>query len=463
MNAGFVSDIFESQDLEIVETLCDLTAVFENIKILDRTSNTTVQVFATLKSKEKTQTLFSSYFEDGGTKSGDVFINIGFPTGDDSVVAERIMYEQLTPLLWDMRTPNIARYVASFECDDFHRFLINKNVFRTNNAVKNRYHSNLLERVENLMEEEHIDPKRAIITVLEKGDGMSLHDLLGKGLRRKDFLDIMFQTFYTLRELFLNNINRNNTHLENIWINVLPEPQRMIYFVSDDIYVTIETKYVVKIYVFDSASFTVGPMSNTIAKTDICPKYGVCENQDERFNIAILLIELGEWGKRYDFVSDFTKTIFHTNVSDRSKPSRVYNLAQIIVNTDVFVDYTRRLSIDGFKKSDIPSKRVIHDGAIPMYVFRTKIYVSTKCKLSPIEMANILVIGEVVLHNELGSPKKMLRKRSPSSREEVSEGSIDGNYAYYRSALRAVDDIRLGAHREDIEGVNYYTEKNENP
>lgn len=474
MSSKFVSDILRSQDLDITESTCDLTTMFENIRVLNSaTSSSTLQVFAKIKDRGKTLKLFEDYIRDANTE--DVFIKIGFyEKGDNSAVIERMLYKYLKNLLWNMRTPNIMRYIAGFECSNFLRFLKEK---KKEPSSDKPYYTKLIRKTESLKEKnDDIDVNKAVITVVELGKGMSFSELLQKGLNKDDFLAIMFQTFYTLRELFLNKVRHNDIHLGNIWINILPQPQRMIYFISDDVYAVLETKYLVKIYDFDRSAFTMGPISNTALKTAFCPQYGMCENENERYDITIVLNALNTtWIYKYGFVKEFVdKTFINKNILDTAtfagrycepvrgardtvcsdnaviKKKYIYNLTQIIINTNIFAGYTKLLSISGFEKRDVPITHLIMPSGVPMYAFKTNFYVSTKCKLTPIEMANKL-LGMKSL-----SPKKIKVERKEVPEKIIKVVEDEDSSSSSSSLEESTEDDEESDHRFDEEIIDPY-------
>jgi len=417
--SSFIDDIANSAILDIKHSVCDLTAMFKDIRILDSTTNSsTVQVIATFDAAAKSYRAINDYIKTTGEDK--VFIKIGFDEdGDNSADIERMMYKYLKKLLFECRTPNIMRYVVGFRCNTFLDFLRSRSTY----PKDTEYYADMLQKVEDFVEREeelNLDGNKATITLIELGKGMSFRDLLKSGnVTEGEFKSIIFQVFYTLREFHLNKVRHNDTHLGNVWINIRNDPQRLIYFINDDMYGILETKYVVKLYDFDRAAFTIGSFSNKILKDSYCPRVGMCENENERFDLLILLTDLyHSWGGMYPFITKFVlQTINNPKYLDPENfkfPGRyceiepdptfercsasatieedgIFNIEQLAKFTDYFDSYIKFLAKDGFQDRDIPIRTPAAKTDIPLYTFKTNFYVSSECSLTPIQMANKLL------------------------------------------------------------------------
>jgi hypothetical protein len=421
MSEKFIQDILASSELDIQTPVCDLTALFKNIKILDSsTSSSTVQVIAVLNDRAKTSQLIKEYVETSGKDK--VFVKIGFyEPGDNSAEIEQMIYKYLKKLLFMCRTPNIMRYVVGYRCNNFLDALKLKSLEPKNR----RYYTRMVSKVEELVEREKelgLDGNKATITLVELGQGDSLDKLLESGnLTEDQFTSVMFQTFYTLREFHLNKVRHNDIHLGNIWVEIYLSPQRLIYFVNDGMYAVLETTHVVKLYDFDRAGFTVGPFSNQALSKSFCPQFGMCENENERFDLLIVATYLYQnWGDKYPFILDFVFNVVHNpdylegecclfpgrycdlkldpeTSKIRCSPTAVietngiYNIEQLCEQTEVFDSYLRFWGVNGFEDRDIPITKPAKSTDIPLYTFTTKFYVSSACSLTPIDMANMLL------------------------------------------------------------------------
>ena len=397
------------------EAVCDLTAIFKDIKVMNRTTKSlSIQSIGTFKRTDETFQVIKEYLEE--TKNDKVFIKIGFLASDDnSMYVEMMIYKYLRKLLLDNRTPNIMRYVMSFHCNDF----INT-VERTEEGLYKEKTLKILKKMQKQYSKLNLD--EAIITLIELGKGMQFNELMGI-LSDDDFLSIIFQVFYTLRELHLNNIRHNDIHLANIWINILPNPKRMIYFVDDNTYAVFDTKYIVKIFDFDKGTFTNDTLTNFVISTGFCPKYGMCENRDERFDLLIVLHGLLSSVYASKAMKDFVKKCIRDPKylkSDNFRfPGRyceplpkeeeeeeeeeekcsfdhvieehaVYNIQQLCDSTDVF-SFVKHLLTDGFDSADLPVTEEQPLSSIPLYTFKTNVYISSECTYKPIVFANKLL------------------------------------------------------------------------
>src|SRR5271154_288253 len=212
MSLKVLDEIWASNTPDVRDPVCDLTAIFKDIKILDSTTaSSTIQVLATLANKSKSYEMIRDYVRTTGEDK--VFVKIGFDeTGDNSADIERMIYKYLSGLLLQHRTPNIMRYVASFKCDHFIDFLKGQK-----GSKHKAYHTGMLERVEELVELEAdlgLDGNKATITLIELGKGKPFKQILkDDNLTEDQFRSVMFQTFYTLREFHLNKIRHNDIHL----------------------------------------------------------------------------------------------------------------------------------------------------------------------------------------------------------------------------------------------------------
>lgn len=423
MSTDFIKEIWASDELDIKDSVCDLTALFKNIRVLSSTSSSsTVQVLAGLTDKAKTYQVIKEYVERTGEDR--VFVKVGFEEpGDNSADMERMIYKYLERLLFDCRTPNIMRYVAGFKCDNFRDFLTS----RKGKSRDKTYHTKMLTRVEELEEREKdlgIDVNRAVIILVELGKGRSFRDMLeDEEVTEEIFTSVMFQTFYTLRELHLNKVRHNDIHLGNIWVNIHPTPQSLVYFVNDGMYAVLETRWVVKLYDFDRSGFTIGPITNEVLSKNFCPQFGMCENENERFDLLIVVSNLYQDWSTYPFVLDFVLNVVQNpdyleeaccqfpgrycdlkydldagavrcSSSAVIETNGIYNIEQLCEQTSVFDSYLRFLDTDGFEKRDLPISKPAKKTDVPMYTFTTNFYVSTACSLSPIQIANELLKRE---------------------------------------------------------------------
>lgn len=354
----------------------------------------------------KTYNILGDYVRSTGEDG--VFIKVGFDKeGDNSAEVEMAIYKYLRRLLFEHRTPNVMRLVASFKCDNFLNFLEEKGfatttfprVVKRSTFPHESYYIDMVRNIEAIADgDEDVNPNKANISVIEFGKGKTFRGLLEETLTPFEFKSIAFQTFYTLRELYLNKVRHNDIHNINIWINILPVPVKLIYFVDDDTYVIIETKYLVKIYDFDRATFTIGPLENT-ALPLFCKEYGICSNENELFDYLIVLSDIRIWQGKYPFMRQFVDAVvinkdllkpksynfpgrWCDRLPDRScnpngiiKKGDIYNIEEMCKLTDVFKGMVHSLAT-----TKIIREELIFDN----------MYVSTACSRTYPEMVNYL-------------------------------------------------------------------------
>ncbi len=411
-HAGFIRALFNSQKLDVTQMVCNIGAIFDNIKVLNKTSSSsTVQMLAEIKPAQSLSIL-QEYF----ARSPLVFLKIAFhePGRNDEII-ERSIYKYLTKLVINHRTPNFMRFVAAFACN---------NLLRLSMSLDPVQGKKLERSVQTL--DPDINTGKLTIMILQRGDGASFYDILKRqvnGIDEHDFMEIMLQLFYTLREMFRAKVRHNDLHLGNIWIDVLAAPMRLVYFVNDDEYAVIETAYVVKIYDFDRSAFTgLSPKSNmrniNIDK-DFCPAYGMCANENPYFDIHTVMHGLLDKFGSTDFIFDFvTRVVKSWDYLDQDccvfpgrmckidttkrgmkcmdnfspAPGEIYDFTDLWMKTPVFDRFKKSLTKDGFSKADLPLTSLGFHNQVPESVFKTNVYFSSVCSLPPMLMANKLLV-----------------------------------------------------------------------
>jgi hypothetical protein len=401
--------------------ICDPNIVFDNFNVLKKTSaSQSIQLLAQINPKAAYKVL-QNYMRRRHTR--DIFVKIGFfINGDNSADVEQAIYKYLYKLYLTRRTPNIMRYVANFECDELKDYLHDQiNRHTLSKTLKSKY-DRLINMIDNLEDQnDKLNGNIAKFLLIERGNGYSLDYLLtNMSITSEEFLEIMFQVFYTLREMYIHRVRHNDIHLGNIWINVHKKPQHLIYFVDDKHYSILNTRYIAKIYDFDRATFTAGPLKNKIIEDYFCPDYGMCSNDDPYYDphtIAYLLFH------RYGNISFARKFAFAVinnpkwldetcceipgRYCDKTmidpitnemicsknfvpKPGGINTFTNLYFDTNVFNKYKYNLDTDGYDLRDLPAYRILDKDEIPLYAFENFVFISTVCKRLPIEMANML-------------------------------------------------------------------------
>jgi hypothetical protein len=193
----------------------------------------------------------------------------------------------------------------------------------------------------------------------------------------------------------------------------------MIYFISDNEYAILETKYIAKIYDFDRSSFTSGYVKNNILDKDggFCENFGMCSNYNPYFDphtLAYYLnVEFGSISYIKDFVNEVVRNKDYLGPGCCTFPGRmcrvtptgscsknfvpnagdIYDFTDLWDKTNVFERFKRSLSKDGFAPSDIPIASLKKFDAVPEKEFdgaNPNVYFSQLCSQPPMMMANKL-------------------------------------------------------------------------
>jgi serine/threonine protein kinase len=438
---------------QVTDMTCDISALFKDIKILGTTSSSdSFQAIVKIK-KPSVNKVLEEYMAT--TSEDQVFLKVGADltqTKDNSTYIERNVYRYLsTYLLAQNRTPNLIRYVFSFECEDVPSLL---------SSLPGSTIRQVQERIKQIEDSNITKISKLNFTVLELGKGMELSKpkpdlgLLDRGgLSQDDFLAIMIQVCYTLAEMDMAEVRHNDLHLGNIWIDILPSPRRMIFMPFDGQYFVLETRYIPKIYDFDRSGFTIrGAPKNWVLEADWCPLIGVCENKNPGFDLFTVCALLDQNYRSIPWISSFVNTVIrnktllrqtHYNFQGRvckkygspgtRNPFLGGNLTQrcepdyVLSDHDIytFESLWRKTTLfDRFKTSkleekDLPSQRGLFDpSSIPSQVFQTYFYVSQRIKRSPIEVANDLYQAS---HKDLPTLPEVLLPEEPSALPESPE------------------------------------------
>lgn len=415
-----INEIIQSEELDIKDLICDPTLIFDDLHVLQKTTKSdTIQMLVEIKKQSPYLTLLEFMKR---RHTGQVFVKISFENpADNSDLVERTIYKYLFRLYFQKRTPNIMRYVASFKCDNFFDFLLAE-YQKYYGDPKFQLYSTLIKRLLKIKySNSDIDVNEATFLVVERGNGKELQELLtAKALNEKEFLEIMFQLFYTMREMNIHKVRHNDLHLKNIWINIHKKPLRIIYFVSDDDYVVLNTKHVVKVYDFDRSTFTMGPLKNKALEDQLCPNYGMCSNDNPYFDPHTVAYILYNFFRPLDYAANFAKEVvrnpkyldpsccrFPSRMCDLQEvtygnyqcsknfvPAKgdIYAFDELYYETSVFDSLKKSLSKDGYKEMDIPIDHFLPIDANPWLEFKKHVFVASVCKQLPVGIANFLLL-----------------------------------------------------------------------
>lgn len=96
------------------------------------------------------------------------------------------------------------------------------------------------------------------LLLLEKSSGNTFHKFLSSGDYSQETLNIvLFQLFWTIHVMNRLNVKHNDLHHSNIFVDVLKEEITLYFKINDDKYVKMTTKYLLRIYDFDT-SYSIG-------------------------------------------------------------------------------------------------------------------------------------------------------------------------------------------------------------
>lgn len=289
MEKKVLKDILSDARADISKPLCDLTTIFNDIHIVDKKEgiSSTIQLFGDI-SPTKFKNFFKEYLDQ--TDNNEVYVKIGF-SSDYSNRLERRIYYYLSKLLKNHVTPNIMRFAGSFICKNFKASL-----------PPSKLNSQIISKLEKI--DPSINTNTAYILVVEKGVGLDIYSCIERNyVTVQDMIKILFQVFYTIRQLYKVGVNHQDLHLGNIWINILEDPEKFTYFVNDNVYYQFETKFEVKIFDFDKSTISLKDIVLDNKKGE-CGKYGACPTPDERRSIYQVLANLFPPFNYVDFSSD---------------------------------------------------------------------------------------------------------------------------------------------------------------
>lgn len=441
-DSKFLENLLQSKKIEITDMICDISTIFEDIKILKRSSSSaSVQALARIRGNTRYEIL-KEYLK----RTPDIFLKIVLlQKNDNTHLVEKTIYKYLTRLISENRTPNFMRFVAAFEC---------KNIFEMADSLDTDNRYEMQYTVDDIFDNKSGVTRKNMVLVLERGNGDSLIKLMPSLTDKKEFISIMFQVFYTLREMFMSKVKHNDLHTGNIWIDVLPDYKDMIYFINDNEYAQLRTKYIVKIYDFDLSSFTKGDLQNDAVK-QMCVPYGICSNENPYFDIHTVCYYLIKYSWK-PFVEDFVNEVirnkqyledgccafpgrmcgkngyintpiarkkkvksiisptssspspppgFSDLSSVKSQPNKgcdknfvpaagdIYDLVDLWSLTNVFDSLKYNLSTNKFEKRNLPSFKILDEKEIPEMAFdnNKNVYFSQSCTQSPVMMANRLL------------------------------------------------------------------------
>jgi hypothetical protein len=264
---------------------CNLDNIITNIKILSniekKSKSDSIIFFGTLNlsKNESIEVAIKLSFERIENLKINEKINI-----DNSLEVETCIYKNIIQsLLYNKNTPNLTSYLGSYKCDEL---------------ILNDSDSKILNNEINYLKSKNpklnIDKKQLLI--LEKSGGLTLNDfLINNNTKESDILSIMIQIIYTLTIFEDKHLKHNDLHGGNIFIETLPDEISLFY--ANDVYgkansyLKLKTKYIAKIYDFDSSSVYYNPSIPRNFSLDFvyCNFAGQCNGINPKFDLYTFL------------------------------------------------------------------------------------------------------------------------------------------------------------------------------
>lgn len=287
---------------------------------------------------------------------------------DNSLLVEMKIYEIATSLVKRYATPHLMTYIGAFQCPNFieefsrqfplqddwvEKYTAGETYYentkdgrKTNikpikdevdprnwkivRAGLNTYYKNLTtnkvqtekpigfyeEIVNQIISIEEKDNRnfkiydfnRANVLLLEKGRGMSLSRALSNiDFTEDELIIIIFQVLYTLCVLYKNDVQHNDLHLGNIFIQTIDPAIFTYQYVFPDGTETeysMRSKYLPKLFDFDQ-SFTSQYLNTKLDNVLFCEEAGICNKKNPKFDTYLFLIQLGIALSDFDDIGDF--------------------------------------------------------------------------------------------------------------------------------------------------------------
>ena len=212
-------------------------------------------------------------------------------------IIEPFIYRYLSNLIYNDVTPNLMEYMGLIDCPNDIRTILDRVPGMSDQILPDWI--SLQEDPTNTHTYEE-----GKIMLIEIGKGKTLKKMIAdpdEEISKREFLNILFQVFYTLHQMTLVHIRHNDIHCDNVWVNILDDPVTMYYKTSNGVY-KIETRYLVKIFDFDLSAYVginhppdpvVDDLTENWAISQyFCDKYGGCQFPDPLFDIALFGFDL---------------------------------------------------------------------------------------------------------------------------------------------------------------------------
>lgn len=322
---------------------CDIENIFSSIKLLGTEESgisKSISFFADAKSKT-----ILSLIDRIGNRYPSVFVKITFLSKNadyNQYDFETFVYEYLGNLKKYNITPNIMNFLISFTCNDFGKVI---------NTLNNGGVDLNMDRINKMLSgyERIYDAKTANFLITEKGRGNKFYGLLTDprcDMTLQEFKSLIFQVLYTLQELYNVGIRHNDTHLNNVWVNMSSEgasnPERCTYVtpsasileVRNMTFYSLPTeRYLAKLYDFDLAG--ASDPKNLFLNTWQCPATGACNGTSRAYDPMNFMY--GLWSSRDYFkcknASEF-KTFVNELIDESILDTSLFDIVGKFYNAD---------------------------------------------------------------------------------------------------------------------------------
>lgn len=297
------------QEIQSSNARCDFENIFKSIKpITEKGVSQTISFLAVGN--------VSGILKSITKRIQEVFVKISFRNKiprDVALTIESLIYSYLRVLKTSHSTPNIIEFIASWECNDFQKSV---QTLRSNGLIG---------------ESVKIDPSRydfnnARILVTEAGKGFPLGDALKKNLIDfTTFKSVVFQTLYTLQELYEVGIRHNDVHLWNVWLNInlsgasnFSESMFVCKAIKENglnstdtlrYYVIPTSGALVKLIDFDNSGIASTKYTNGTLDLDLCERVGVCNASSRSYDAFFFIRNLKKHSAALSSASENQKEI----------------------------------------------------------------------------------------------------------------------------------------------------------
>jgi serine/threonine protein kinase len=176
------------------------------------------------------------------------------------------------------------------------------------------------------------------IIISERRENASKFYDLYQPLSNADKKNLLYQIIFTLSQLEEYGIQHNDLHLSNLLLDMDPDENKIGYLDTITIPPTeriLPIKYKVLFFDWDLSSFNDRCGVNAYLNSDFCPKYGICNDKNIRFDIYTLL-------RSYEMPGDpdFIRFRKYAGILD----DVAVDVTSIHKSSDVVIDTTRQVA-----------------------------------------------------------------------------------------------------------------------